>query len=470
MSTTRRIVPVSALLLLATPLLLFAILRVSPGLDATYVNLSFHFWSVTGTTIVAAVAGIVVIMSARSVRETRLLFLALAFASIAAIFSIHGLNTPGYYLQNNHHLSLIRVSAYASIFVGSCFAVLSAATLPPRAASAIERFGTQIFFVTVAALIGYIAVSLAYPEWLEWVPTENFPLQLVLSALLTCVVAYAIWRYVEAFLFARLPAQAAMIGALVLLLETQIAMLWGRGEFTYSWWLYHFLYLAAFAVLFAGWAYEAARAGTIKAIGDALSMRDAIAQLERGHDGALLELVEAIELKDVGTHGHVRRVGAYAVAIGHKLGLNAIEMRQLALAAKMHDVGKIGVPDHILKKPGPLNDDEFAEMQQHTERGGQIASRVEMLREVAPVIRAHHERRDGRGYPDGLAGDEIPRLARIISVADTYDAMVSDRPYRKGLAHAEAVAELRRVAGSQLDPVCVQALLAWFDEQEIAAA
>lgn len=470
MDNIRRAVPVSAMLVLAAPLLLFVALRVNPALDGTYVNLTFHFWSVTGTAVISALAAVVVIMSARSVRETRLLFLALAFASIAAIFSVHGLNTPGYYLHNNHHLSLIRVSAYASIFVGSCFVVLSAATLPPRPASAIERFGTQIFFATVAALVGYITISLAFPGWLEWVPTENLSLQILLSAALTGIVAYAIWRYADAYLFARLPAQAAMIGALVLLLETQIAMLWGRGEFTYSWWLYHLLYLAAFFVLFAGWAYEAVRAGTIKAIGDALSMRDAIAQLERGHDDDLLELVEAIELKDLGTHGHVRRVGAFAVAIGQKMGLSATEMRQLALAAKMHDVGKIGVPDHILKKPGPLTDDEFAEMQQHTERGGQIASRVGMLREVAAVIRAHHEKIDGSGYPDGLAGEGIPLLARIISVADTYDAMVSDRPYRKGLSHSEAVAELQRVAGSQLDAACVQAVLAWFDDQGLAAA
>ena len=470
MRAIRKAVPVSVALLFVTPMLLFAALRLNPSLDDVYLNLSFHFWAVTGTAVVSAVAAIVVILSARSIRETRLLFLALAFASIAAIFSVHGVNTPGYFLHNNHHLPLIRVSAYASIFVGTCFVVLSAATLPPRAANFIERFGTQIFFATILALVGYIGISLAFPGWLEWVPTENMALQVVLSALLTGIVAFAIWRYADAYLFARLPAQAAMIGALVLLLQTQIAMLWGQSEFYYSWWLYHALYMASFAVLFAGWAYEAARAGTIKAIGDALSMRDAIAQLERGHDDDLLELVEAIELKDVGTHGHVRRVGAYAVAIGQRLGLNAVQMRQLALAAKMHDVGKIGVPDHILKKPGPLTDDEFAEMQQHTERGGQIASRVAMLREVAPVIRAHHEKLDGRGYPDGLAGEQIPLLSRIISVADTYDAMVSDRPYRRGMSHDDAVAELRRVTGTQLDGACVNALLGWFEERGQAAA
>jgi HD-GYP domain-containing protein (c-di-GMP phosphodiesterase class II) len=238
----------------------------------------------------------------------------------------------------------------------------------------------------------------------------------------------------------------------------------------YSWWIYRVVYGVAFVVLFAGWAVEVRRAGSLKVIAEGLSMRDALAQLNRGHGAHVRELVDAIEAKDVATLGHVRRVSAYALAIGQRLGLAPPDLRALALAAEMHDVGKIGVPDAILGKPGSLTDEEFREMQRHTGRGFDIASRIDVLKELAPVIRAHHERMNGRGYPDGLSGDEIPLLARIIAVADTFDAMTSVRPYRPAMTHAAAIAELQRVRGAELDPRCVDAFLASLQEQHPAAA
>jgi HD-GYP domain-containing protein (c-di-GMP phosphodiesterase class II) len=219
------------------------------------------------------------------------------------------------------------------------------------------------------------------------------------------------------------------------------------------------LYALAFAVLFAGWAIEVRRAGTLRAIADALSMRDALAQLNRGRDAHLLELVDAIEIKDVATLGHVSRVSAYALEIGRRLALSPGDLRSLVLAAQMHDVGKIAVPDSLLRKPAALTDEEYAEVKRHAQRGHEIARRTPVLRPLAHVIRAHHERMNGRGYPDGLAGDEIPLLARIIAVADTYDAMTSDRPYRDARTQAAAIAELERIAGTELDARCVSALL-----------
>jgi HD-GYP domain-containing protein (c-di-GMP phosphodiesterase class II) len=161
----------------------------------------------------------------------------------------------------------------------------------------------------------------------------------------------------------------------------------------------------------------------------------------------------------------VRRVSAYAHAIGRKLGLNGQELRSLVLAAELHDVGKIGVPDQILAKPGKLNEEETAEMRRHTQRGYEIAQRVPALRSLAPVIRAHHERIGGTGYPDALAGEQIPLLARIIAVADSYDAMTSARPYRAAISHEAAVEELQRVRGHELDSRCVDAFLGWLAEE-----
>jgi HD-GYP domain-containing protein (c-di-GMP phosphodiesterase class II) len=129
------------------------------------------------------------------------------------------------------------------------------------------------------------------------------------------------------------------------------------------------------------------------------------------------------------------------------------------LAAQMHDVGKISVPDSILRKPSALTPEEFEIVKEHTVRGHAIAQQVAALSPLADVIRSHHERLDGSGYPNGLSGDEIPLLARIIAVADTYDALTSKRPYREAWSHVEAMAEIMRVRGETLDPACVDALV-----------
>jgi HD-GYP domain-containing protein (c-di-GMP phosphodiesterase class II) len=322
-----------------------------------------------------------------------------------------------------------------------------------------------IFAWTAIAVVAFIAVSFASKDWLDSVPTDKPTVQYALTAASTALYGFAAWRYLQAFQFARLPSQAAMVACLTLLAQVPAIILWGE-PWHLSWWIYHALYLTAFVVLFAGWAIEAHRAGSLKSIADGLSMRDALAQLNRGHSAHMIELVDAIEAKDAATLGHVRRVSAYALAIGKKLGLPAPELRSLVLAAELHDVGKIGVPDHVLAKPGPLSEEETIQMREHTRRGFDIAQRVSTLRPLAPVIRAHHERLSGNGYPDGLAGDQIPLLARIIAVADSYDAMTSMRPYRPAMSRAAAVDELGRVRGCELDDRCVGAFLEWLDQEQ----
>ena len=161
---------------------------------------------------------------------------------------------------------------------------------------------------------------------------------------------------------------------------------------------------------------------------------------------AVLSQASAIEAKNEYTHGHCRRVFGYAKAIAEQLGLTERELETLEYSCYVHDIGKIGLPDDILDKPGRLTADEYETVKEHSARGQAILAPITGFGEVASLVRWHHERLDGSGYPDGLTGDQIPLLARIIAVADTLDAMVSDRPYRSGMAMESAIAELRRCA------------------------
>jgi HD-GYP domain-containing protein (c-di-GMP phosphodiesterase class II) len=460
------LVALGSLAVLLAPIAAFAALRLFPSADPAFMHFRFHFWVVGATSLAAATTATVSIVAAPSLRETRLLFLALAFMAIAGLFSVHGLMTPGV-IQHEFYQSL-PVSAWLSIAVGAAFVALSAVELPERARRALDRGGSALFAWTAVALATYIVLSFTAEGWLDGVPTDDRHIQYAIGLGSFMLIAFATWRYAQAWLFARLPAQLAMVGALALLAQVPPILVWGQ-VWHLSWWIYHATYGAAFTVLLTGWAVEARRAGSLRAIADALSMRDALAALNRGRDRHVLELVDAIEAKDVATLGHVSRVAAYALTIGRRLGLGPGELRALVLAAQMHDVGKIGIPDAILGKPGPLSAQEFAEVRLHTRRGHAIAERVPALRDLAPVIRAHHERLDGSGYPDALRGDEIPLLARIIAVADSYDAMTSARPYRQPLSHEDAVAELRRVRGVQLDPACVDAFLAEHEAEARAA-
>jgi len=188
-------------------------------------------------------------------------------------------------------------------------------------------------------------------------------------------------------------------------------------------------------------------------------MRDALTQLNRGRSSQVISLANQIENHDLDTFRHVDRVAAFAYLIGQEMGFGASRLRRLVLAGQLHDIGKIGLPSYILTKPGKLDDEEFAQIRLHPGKGHDIVARLKGLAPIAAVIRHHHERFDGSGYPDGLAGEAIPLEARIISVADTFDALTSERPYRPAMSVAAAEAELVRVSGSQLDPDCVEIFL-----------
>lgn len=166
-------------------------------------------------------------------------------------------------------------------------------------------------------------------------------------------------------------------------------------------------------------------------------------------------LVQALEAKDTYTSGHSARVGKLAVAIAEAIKMSEDKIESLKYAAVLHDVGKIGVSETILNKEGELQESEWESIRSHPVIGQTIIKGIKFLFDIGEVVRHHHERYDGQGYPDGIKGEEIPLESRIIAVADTYDAITSDRSYRKGKTHDEAIEELKRVAGSQLDPELV---------------
>ena len=183
--------------------------------------------------------------------------------------------------------------------------------------------------------------------------------------------------------------------------------------------------------------------------------------------GSIQMLAGAVDEKDPYTRGHSDRVTRYSLMVAKEMNLPAQFMETLQISAQLHDVGKIGIEDHILKKPGALTAEEFEVMKTHTTKGANILRPVMQLAEMLPGIELHHEALDGRGYPYGLEGDQIPLLARVIAVGDTFDALTTNRPYQQAHAPEDALKIIQNLAGKRLDPVCVAALMAVYRRGDI---
>ena len=191
------------------------------------------------------------------------------------------------------------------------------------------------------------------------------------------------------------------------------------------------------------------------------------AALHEGHLAAVLVLAETLDMRDAGTARHSQLVGRYARSIAVEMNMRPDRVERMHLAGVLHDIGKIGIPDSILNKPTALDEDEWTEMRKHPELGARILEGAN-LDDISGWVLAHHERPDGKGYPSGIAGDQIPIEARILSVVDAYEAMTNDRVYRAALPEHEARAELLRWSGTQFDTQVVDAFVALLEREDRA--
>ncbi len=197
----------------------------------------------------------------------------------------------------------------------------------------------------------------------------------------------------------------------------------------------------------------------LQAVDAGLMRYRTVRSLQAADEGTLRSIAQVIELKDLYTRGHCSRVASFALSIGKALGFGATLLKEIEQGSWLHDCGKIGVPETILNFPGPLGEEDMAVIHKHPFWGAEVARQAGLPRVVVDIVLHHHERWDGKGYPMGLAGERIPLEARIVAVADTYDAIITDRPYRKGMPPGTAREVLAQVAGTRLDPRLVALFL-----------
>jgi HD-GYP domain-containing protein (c-di-GMP phosphodiesterase class II) len=361
--------------------------------------------------------------------------------------------TPGVLVGPN---GVIALTGAATLPVGA--AVLALSGLPQfTVAKSIPRV-IALEAVCAAVILGLSLVGVLVPSFVPSVPAARSPAALVLLAVGLLLFAALAVRAANTYLLTRRVADLAVVVGLALLASS----LYGALVLTFmdlGWWLGHLFELLGIALVGTSAAYDLRRGRRSRPLVGDLRAAEIVASEEAFLGARVRALMVRLAAKDTSTEEHTRRVAALAVEVGERLGLSAGRLRSLAIGGLLHDMGKLSVPDTILQKPASLDDDEYAQIKLHPERGRELLAELGGFDEtVKRLVLDHHERLDGRGYPRGLHANDLDLETRILTLCDVYDALVSPRVYRPAWTVDEAVAKLRAEAGTAFDPQCVDAL------------
>lgn len=412
------------------------------------------FVIVTVAATLCLVAAVAVVMAGhrRRLAEVGLLGTGLVVVSILPL--VHGLTAPGVLYGPNH---AVMTSAFLALPMALGAWSPLALRRRPLGAWAARRWRAWCA-VWVSSSVCVAAALLLRPQ-IRVVPAGT---PAWMWALVVAQVAILLVLSHQQLGHYRLSRQAsALVASLGLVLLAATTLVWlGSPPYSVGWWLVHGLDIAGVLAGCAG-VYRGHRLGrtTTDLLAPVLA-HDPLVALEVGLSPVVHRFVAALEAKDPITRDHVVRTAALAVRVGQRIGLSAGRLRALGLGALLHDIGKLETPDELLNKPARLTEDEYRTIQRHTAAGDAIVRTVPALVPIAPLVRGHHERVDGSGYPDALRGESIPLEARIIAVCDAFDAMAHTRQYRQGMGGEKAAAILREHAGSQWDASIVEHVIA----------
>ena len=417
-----------------------------------------HFYVVSAVAIANVVLGLAAGVVALRAASIRVLLLALSFISMSVIFAIHGLATPGF-LVDVRFSGVTGFTSRLSLLIATAFLATSAVEWPDSYLRRFQRYHAHLLIGWLLVLASFAAVAVSSPQSIPPRIVTHIAFQYGATALVVVLASFAALRYFQGYRRSGLPLYGAVTVGSVLILQAQVSMHFG-AVWSGTFWLYHAQLLMGFSAILWGVAAEYVRGKSPQLAIEQLTANDAMEQIRAGYTGSIVSLAAALEARDGYTIGHGERVAALAVLIAQAMGLSQGRLRALSQGALLHDIGKIGVPDAILHKPGALTDEEFEQIKEHPARGDTVlasAFQGERYRVERAVIRHHHERWDGSGYPDALRGETIPLEARVTAVADVYDALRSARSYRGAWTREQAQETISEGSGSHFDSDCVEA-------------
>jgi putative nucleotidyltransferase with HDIG domain len=428
--------------------------------DQVMLSSETHFFAVVLSSLLATLAGVVLSYGGWRRGDPRAVLVGTAFTVMASLLLVHGFASPGFIVEMN---GVVALTGAATLPVGGVILALSAlpSTRSPRAV-------TPLLWLQAALMVGVVALGLIALWVPELVPSVPEPASLPAIAILVVGLAFYGLLALRALHTVMLTRRRADFGVF-------IGLVWLAGALvpalmqTYldlAWWLGHGLEVAGVLLVGAPVAFDLFRASPSRPLAGDLSGGEMVTAEEAFLGSQVGGLVRQLAAKDTYTEGHTRRVALLAVEVGEELGLPPARLRELATGGLLHDIGKLGVPDEVLKKPGALNDEEYAIVQKHAVWGEALLGRLGFSSRIRRLVRDHHERLDGSGYPHGAT--LLSLETKVLAVCDVYDALCSDRVYREAWLHERAVALLREEAGEKFDARCVEALSRVLDRRSAA--
>jgi HD-GYP domain-containing protein (c-di-GMP phosphodiesterase class II) len=412
-----------------------------------------HFVSVGFSAAVAATAAVGLTAVGARRGDTRTMLVGTSFAVMSALLALHGLATPGIWFGNN---GVVAITGGATLPVGALILVGSVLPLP-RVLRNVKPF-LLVELVLLAVVVALGASALARPSLLPAVPAPGSRDAIALLVVGLAAFGIVIVRAVKTFLLTRRVLDLTVVVGLLWLATAVVpALLMNYTQL--GWWIGHEVELDGILAVGIAVALDLARAAQSRPLAGDFSGADLVTAEDVFLGSQVRALTVTLAEKDEYTERHTRRVALRAVQVGEELALSPGRLRTLAIGGLVHDIGKLSIPDQILKKPGPLDDDEYEAIKEHPERGFKLLHELGGFSDaVRALVRDHHERLDGRGYPRGLRAEQLPLDTRILTVCDVYDALISKRVYRDAWSHEDAMAFLRREVGTAFDERCVDAL------------
>jgi len=430
-----------------------AVVHVAVGFHHVRFTGTTHVYTVGFSAFVAAVAAVGLTAIAARRGDTRTMVVGTAFAVMAGLLALHGFSTPGVWFGNN---SVVAITGGATLPAGAIVLVFSVLPLPRVLRSVLPFLLVEATLLAVIVALGMSA--LIWPSLLPPVPAPGGRDALALLAVGMLAFGLVTLRAVRTFLLTRRPLDLAVAVGLVWLATALVPALTMNYE-QLGWWIGHEVELDGILVIGIAVAIDLARAAQSRPLAGDLTAAELVASEDLFLGSQVRALTATLAEKDEYTERHTRRVALRAVQVGDELGLSRGRLRTLAIGGLIHDIGKLAIPDEILKKPGPLDDDEYATVKEHAERGYRLLTELGGFSEgVRDLVRDHHERLDGKGYPRGLTAGQLTLDARILAVCDVYDALISNRVYRDAWSEQNAIDYLRAESGTAFDERCVEAL------------
>jgi len=415
--------------------------------DKVMLSSETHFWSVVLSSLLATVAGIALSYGGWRRGDARAVLVGTAFTVMASLLLVHGFASPGFIVEMN---GVVALTGAATLPVGGVILALSA--LPTA------RSVRPLLWLQAGLMVGVVALGLVA----LWLPSlvPSVPEPASLPAITVLVVGLAFYglvalRALHTVLLTRRRADLGVFVGLVWLAGALVPAL-TQNYLDLAWWLGHGLEVAGVLLVGAPVAADLFRSSPSRPLAGDLRGAELVSAEETFLGSQVSGLVRLLAEKDEYTEGHTRRVALLAVGVGEELGLPPARLRELATGGLLHDIGKLSVPDEILQKPSELDDEEYALVQRHAIWGDALLGRLGFSPRVRRLVRSHHERLDGSGYPDGAT--TLSLETRVLAVCDVYDALCSVRVYREAWTPERALGLLRAEAGTAFDTRCVDAL------------